>query len=521
MDKRDPRVEHAYEGNGLVNCLRCDLPKGLHRVRELRERIIDKRYVEHHYEGNLESCVRCNLPLAQHITPRTGRIRPRRKRTTAPDLRTHIERVSYIGIDGEGQGREDHRYVLLAASDESGDREWSVEASNPRIGRLTSEECLNMILELPTRRARIFSFSFNYDITMILRDLDNKSLYDLFRPELFHRQRPKCEAFKGPYPVVWCPKCKKQCEFESEHHELLYKLNLMGTKLSVKRGKKRVVIWDLFKFFQSKFVAALEDWKVPGGDGSEKVCCQHSWETGKLVTTHLMETCSARQRKAILDNMTAMKDQRQDFDKLEHAAVKDYCLEECRCIAELARRLVESHTEAGLKLKSYYGAGSSGAAMLTVMDVKKRIFPAPKNMWDAVASSFFGGRFENSVIGAIREPLNNLDISSAYVYQLAFLPCLEHGVWTHTTRRKDLEKAQAQAGALVRYSLGPNPRITSWGPFPFRTRDGTISFPSSSGGGWIWLDEYLAGEKLFPTVQFHEAFVYSCNCACRARCWRW
>jgi len=215
-------------------------------------------------------------------------------------------------------------------------------------------------------------------------------------------------------------------------------------------------------------------------------------------------------------NMTAMKDQRSDFDKLDHQAVKDYCFEETRSMAELGRKLIEAHEDAGLKLKSYYGAGSSGAAMLEAMGIKGKIFPAPPDMRDAVASAFFGGRFENSVIGAIREPLDNLDISSAYVYQLAFLPCLEHGTWEHTTRRKDLEKAQAQNGALIRYSLGTCPRDeTSWGPFPFRTKDGSISFPSESGGGWIWLDEFIAGERVFSHVQFHEAWIYSCNCACR------
>jgi hypothetical protein len=455
VDTRDRnRPEHAYEGNGLVNCLKCDLPLLQHRVRPVRsgKRGIDRRH------------------------------------------RKDSERATYIGIDGEGQGRADHRYVLLAASDEEGNREWVAEASNPRIGRLTTVECLDMILELPTRRAKVFSFSFNYDITKILTDLDNKSLFYLFRPEMPERQRPKCEAFKGPYPVAWCPKCKGECEHEGAHYDDIYKLNLLGTKFVVKKAKKRVVIWDLFKFFQSKFVAALEDWKVPGGDGSEE---------------------SAKARKIILDNMREMKDQRADFDKLNHGAVKDYCLEECRCIAELARRLIEAHNGANLKLKSYYGAGSSGAAMLTAMGIKKQIFPPRQEMRDAIASAFFGGRFENSVIGAIREPLVNLDISSAYVYQLAFLPCLEHGSWSHTKRRKDLEKAEAQNGALVRYSLG-NPGIeASWGPFPFRTRDGTISFPRTSGGGWVWLDEYVAGERVFPNVKFHEAWIYSSNCACK------
>lgn len=451
-------------------------------------------------------CTKCNHTQQFHKAPRTAEqeaSRGRRRKITHPRTAEQKKKrnnrkdrnITYIGIDGEGQGRtvealrgkpgNSHRYVLLAASTESGDREWYVEASNPRIGRLTTVECLDMILELPTRRSKIFSYAFNYDITKMLEDLDDKSLFEIFRPDVPWRQRPKCEAFKGPYPVEWCSICKKNCPFDDERHlDDIYKLNLIGTKFSVRKGAKRVVVWDIFKFFGSKFVPALEDWKI----GSEEM------------------------RK----NMAHMKDQRNDFDKLDHQAVKNYCFEETRSMAELARKLIEAHEVVDLKLKSYYGAGSSGAAMLTSMGIKDKIFPAIPGMREGVASAFFGGRFENSVIGAIREPLDNLDISSAYVYQLAFLPCLEHGTWTHTTKRKDLEIAQAQNGALVSYSLGKAPsHETAWGPFPFRTKDGSISFPLESGGGWLWLDEYLAGEKIFSHVQFKEAWVYSCNCACR------
>lgn len=381
---------------------------------------------------------------------------------------------TYIGIDGEGQGRKDHRYVLLAASTENGDREWIAEVSNPRIGRLTTVECLNMILELPTRRSRIFSFAFNYDLTKMLMDLPDHLLYRLFRPELRKGEW-------GPSPIEWCPMCEDECE--NDAHPEPYRLNLQGTKFQVQYGKKRVVVWDLFKFFQGKFLTAIKDWKVG--------------------------------TPALWDRIEHMKDRRADFDKETALAVRNYCLEETRCIGQLAHKLVEAHEDVGLKLKTYYGAGSSGAAMLEAMGIKEKLSPSMPEMHDAIASAFFGGRFENSVIGAIRQPLVNWDISSAYVYQLAFLPCLEHGTWTHTKERQDIEKAEAQAGALVRYSLGPNPRIGDWGPFPFRTKDGSISFPITSGGGWIWLDEYLAGERLFPHVRFHEAWVYSSNCGCR------
>lgn len=368
--------------------------------------------------------------------------------------------ATYIGIDGEGQGRTDHRYVLLGASDEFGERRWTVESE-----RLTTKQCLDFICNLPTSRTKIFSYSFNYDLTKILTDIDNETLYLLFRPEL--RPRADDDSNKGPAPVEWQN----------------FKLNLQGTRFSVQRDNERtIVIWDLFKFFQGKFVTALKDWKV--GDD------------------------------ALWSRMSKMKDQRAEFDKLTKESVKDYCLEECVCMAQLARKLTDAHTAAGLELKSYYGAGSTAKAILSKMGIKDKLREVPDEMREAVASAFFGGRFENSGIGPYYEKVYNWDISSAYPYQTTFLPCLVHGRWSHTRSRNKVVDA---AHALVRYRL-EYPIICdeySWGPFPFREKDGSISFPSASGGGWVWRNEYLVGESLFPNTRFLEAWVYSSDCNCQ------
>jgi len=417
--------------------------------------------VEHTYKDNNGACSSCGLKESNH------RIR------TVERRRKHDNRSIYIGIDGEGQGGEKqrneiHKYILLAAGNESGDQTWHVEHPNG----LSTKSCLDFILSLPNRRAKIFSFAFNYDLTKILEDLPDEKLYLLFRPEL--RQRSAKFAKFGPWPIKW----------EG------YKLNLQGTKFTVKQKDKRIVIWDIFKFFQAKFVSAIKDWKV----GEEK----------------------------LYKRLSAMKDKRgtEEFSQDGMEGIRRYCFEECKCIGELAHKLDDSHVKAGLKLKTYYGAGSSGTAILHKMDIRKKITPAPEEMREAIACSFFGGRFENSVIGAIREPLWSYDISSAYPYQITFLPCLLHGRWEHTKSNRDARKGRV---ALIRYTL--NSRISvkdkqrlgigNWGPFPFRTKDGSISFPETSGGGWIWRDEYLIGEKLFPNVQFKEAWVYHCECDCQ------
>lgn len=428
---KKPQQYHAPQGNP---CRACGLAPYLH-------------VVEHAQEG--DPCRTCGVGGAVH------KVRGHRTRDRSERLRYSRKDVVYIGIDGEGQGRKDHRYVMMGASTESGAGTWSVHAE-----RLSTKQCLDFILSLPRKNTRIFAYSFNYDLTKMLEDVDNETLYALFRPEL----RPSDDN-KGPKPVYWNG----------------YLLNLQGTKFTVqKRGGHRVVIWDLFKFFQAKFVSALKDWKV----GS------HS----------------------MLERMTMMKDKRAEFDKEKLQDVEAYCLEECKCIAELAHKLTDAHLSAGLRLKNYYGAGSSAKAMLGVMGIREQIVAAPEPMKEAVASAFFGGRFENSVIGQFEEELYNWDISSAYPYQTTFLPCLKHGQWEKT---KSMRRMRDAEHALVHYRLGVDCRYKHWGPFPFRTEDGSISFPINGGEGWVWRDEFLAGERMFPHVEFLEAWTYHRECGCQ------
>lgn len=362
----------------------------------------------------------------------------------------------YVGIDGEGKGRSPHRYTLLAWSNIDGtERDW-VEDENG----LTTTQCFELILDMP-RRCRAFAYAFNYDLTKILTDVDDMTLYELFRAEL--RKRPAKTAKLGPYPRMWGD----------------YELNLQGTKFTIAHlpSKRRRVIWDVFKFFQAKFTSALVDWKVATFDELEK--------------------------------MREMKAKRGTAAFMNPDEIREYCLDECTKMGMLAKKLVEAHEEADLPLKTFYGAGSTGGAILKKEGIHKLTRAACREMFHAVASAFFGGRFENSVIGAIEGPLWSYDISSAYPYETTFLPCLDCGTWTHTTNRKDIDNATA---AVVKYSLGEAPLGISWAPFPFRMTDGSICYPAESGGGWVWKDEYVQGESMFEHVQFEEAWVYHCDC---------
>jgi len=527
------RREHAYQGEPggtctvLINGERCGLGTEHHR----------KRRRHKHVGSAADSCAVCGLRIDQHYQPekvpkrahhahvappdnidpaapcqkvlRNGQIcgLPRNAhRGKAPikkqhdfvgpddaDRNTPCERCGspkklhsgkrkyqpdpYIGIDGEGKGREDHLYVMMAASDESGTKRWKVKNDEG----LTTEEIFEFLFSIPY--GRMFAFSFGYDLTKMLEDLDEGRLFVLFRPDL-RRRKPKkdseadrIEQSRGPVPITW----------RGPKTGTLYHLNLVGTKftLSKGRGKAKVtrIIWDIWKFYQTRFVDALKLWNV--GTPEEWVMLQ------------------------------AMKDQRADFDKLTPEEIEEYCFLEVRHMAALTRKLVEAHDAVGLKLTGFYGAGSCATALLKVMGIADKLRPPPEEMQDAVARAFFGGRFENSRIGRIREKAYNYDISSAYPYQLCFLPCLVHARWELTRNRRKLNDVRH---ALVRYGFRNNAGIThlDWGPFPFRDVDGSICYPKVSGGGWVWRDEFLQGERLFfPMVEFKEAWILHQECDCQ------
>lgn len=447
--------------------------------------------IEHLPEGEGKCCARCGFLAKQHRKPRNrSGIHGTRGYSGPSGKAKKAAQLPFIGIDGEGQTRDGkHVYVLLAAVNEEGER-WHVE--NP--DGLSTVQCLEFLWSLPAN-AKKFAYSFGYDLTKILEDVNDCALYRLFRPD----ERRSSSGWNRTKPVFW--KCTHEPPFQG------WWFDYLNGRMTIKRqrsgtfehkpyerpvhryefSRRAIQIYDIWKFFQGRFTTALEDW----GIGS----------------------------KELLARMRRMKDLRADFDKLSHDEVREYCFEECQCMAQLARKLTEAHVEAGIPLRSYFGAGSSASAMLKAMNFGEHIRtarkenPIPDEMRVPVASAFFGGRFENSVIGPVEGRVYNYDIASAYPYQLVFLPCLLHGRWRRDGSRQDLDNSRT---ALVRYRLHETRAVSeAWAPFPFRDAMGCISFPRSSGGGWLWKDEYLAGERLFPNVEFLEAWICETECVCK------
>jgi len=399
-----------------------------------------------------------------------------------------------IGIDGEGHDLPDgsHIYTLLCAVDESG--EVVGEAENPK--GLSTQECLNMFLSLPKGRLK-FVFMGSYDWTKIIEDLELDDIWYIMHPES-RRQR-------------YCQNCKKGANRQdaacqrcgSESFRAVQKLRRVQTdrkgnvvncgfdwfngSFTVSRQKQRCKVWDCFKFFQCSFVKAIQLWKI----GTEE------------------------QWKRIAD----MKSKRGAFDVEDPLKIKQYCREECQLLAQMMRAVITACNDAEIKLTQYHGAGSIASSLLKTNKIKDFLGPRletlPKDLQHAVMCAYFGGRFENSIVGTVAQTVYNRDIFSAYPYAIAQLPCLACGTWKRY--RKDILKHAREATlALVHYRVkqqSPTERSKlAWAPFPCRLESGSICFPTGFEG-WAWLPEFEAGLKGWgDLIEPLYVWTYSTNC---------
>lgn len=414
------------------------------------------RFAYHEPRGN--PCD-CGVPWARHrVRHEPGcqcGLRHKGSRSPSDSKRTHALRRFTVGLDGEGEGRDPHRYTLLAWSDASGRR--TAHVADER--GLSTERCLRFLFGLPVH-ARPFGFFLSYDWTKILADLPDALLYRLFRPET--RRIPHDEG-GGFTWIRWCG----------------WKLHYQAGMVRIKRGKRCLTVWDVGKFFQTTFVRALEAWNVGSAEERERIA--------------------------------AMKAQRGEFEHVDRARVREYCLAECRLLAELVAKLGAAHEAAGLHLRSWHGPGSSASALLRRMGIKDKRGDIPEEVQAASASAFFGGRFEHSTVGEIDGPIFGYDIVSAYPAQCVALPCLEHARWVWTTKEAATLKSEQ---ACVRFALRATKCQRSWGPLPCRMSNGTILYPRSGFSGWTWLAEYRAA-KAWPQVEFRGAWILKRNCDCQ------
>jgi hypothetical protein len=395
---------------------------------------------EHSPQG--DPCAKCGKLARQH----RHRIR---KREYQPRDRT------VIGIDGEGWTTPDgrHLYSYLAACTA---HRLIADVYNP-VG-LTSEEILQFLWELP-KTALLVGFSLGYDRTKWFEQWPDHCIYQLTHSEHYPGEH-------GPIP--------------SRHNG--WAASLVSTRLTLKRDDERrtCTVWDIFKFFQSSFVAALSRWDIG--------------------------TIEERER------IEREKERRGSFDGIG-TREKEYCQSECMLLAQLIRKLLDAHDAEGLRLNSYFGPGSTASIILRAHG-EQRATIVYSELQHAIACAYFGGRFELSRVGPI--PVKKLyvyDIASAYPHAMTQIPCMLHGKWVHLVGAIRPEKYPM--ASVMRFRVDAHPKANpAWGPLPHRMPDGNILFPHVSAGGWAWRDEIIAAKKLHPGISILEVWYWDSSCVC-------
>lgn len=364
----------------------------------------------------------------------------------------------FLAIDGEGFNNplvqtatlgkhtvsfQHQRYVLMVGSNANG-KAHALECWDNEIG---TEQALRWIIGLP-KSSILVGYALGYDYTKMLKDVPRHLLVKLYHPE-WPEDKP------AP-PIIWWRG---------------WGLRWLNDKLDVVRGKDRRTIWDVSKFFQSRFAEALSNW-VP----------------------------EAQSELAFIETMKA---QRSSLTDLDNDEVKRYALTECKYLAVMMNRVRDACREAAIPLASYYGAGSIAGGLIKAHGsaqyrVNKAQSTLPPALTQAIEAAFIGGRFESAVHGPVRRTVYETDVSSAYPSAYRGLPCLMCGRWHHN----DLDGAYTTALFYVRWSV-PEGR---WGPFPMRTP--RLAYPLN-GQGWIWEEEYWQAVASFPDGEFEIADVWS------------
>lgn len=412
--------------------------------------------------------------------------------------------IEVIGIDGEGLTIDDkHIYAYMSAATSIE----KIDSIEDRKG-LQPGDVFEFLLSVKRHRPRslIVGFSLGYDYTKSFEGLPTEVIAKLCRPELRPGTKYPSPIRHGWYSLNYLKGCFTVARLLPDQHEKRRGKKHPKDCPGCKRGEG-VSVWDVWGFFQGSFVAACQKWGVFDKEQEEFV--------------------------------KKMKLRRGNFSWAEWDEVTRYCDLECQKIAELVVNLRQAHEDASLPLTSYYGAGSTAATILKKLNVKDHMPTAdkPPALKLAIANAFFGGRFEISRIGPVRQSIYCYDIASAYPYQITNLPCLACGRWEHASFSSALQRQIERSRAcLVHYRLPNTDRIRcnlnynvseeSWGPFPLRTPklsevgpygtgldSGNIVYPVTSGGGWTTKDEFLVAQRYWPNVVADEAWIFNEGCS--------
>lgn len=313
---------------------------------------------------------------------------------------------------------------------------------------LSTEECLEFLIRQEREHPNHIkvAFAFNYDVNMIVKDVDDESLQRLLDGEWVEH---------GRYRIKW---------LTSKWFEIRYR----GTY---------TIIYDMFSFFGCSFLTACKQYL---GDD-----------------TDLAQVTDGKGKRAVFE-----------WEELD-SLILPYMRIELVLMAKLANRLRELLSGIGLDLKSWHGPGAIASELLKVNKVKAhRPDVEPAEIRLAAQYAYAGGRFESYKTGLYEGNVYQYDIRSAYPYALTQCPALtdEYRIDDNPAQGTpvpvfSLNKVRYYDTDMVRTGLNP---------FALRTDSGAIFFPNfvetwvwgvEYNAALKWRSQYI---ELVSTMHFHD-----------------
>ena len=411
--------------------------------------------------------------------------RPRKPRKPPP-LRP------FMGVDGEGgghdrQGRQHYRLMR------AGPFELVAGAEGTGGQRLTTAECLEFICSLPAKPLLV-GFSFGYDATQILRDLPAERLSNAqLDPETGEVIKPGSGLFDDKDTGPGRSRYTYFQDFAIEYLPHNYLRVARITRGRVKVGERWLstcrpvpnssrTIYDAFGFFQMPFLKALQAFDI-GRD-------------------HWPE-------------IEANKAGRASFGRMTHA-IRHYCALECDLLAQLMERFRETCHAAGLRPKTWNGAGKLSGYLHQLHGTPTAEQVAawvPDPTLAMAADAYYGGRFETVRIGELGQLVHEADLSSAYPAAMRGLPCLEHGRWHRFEAGQPGQRNRRPRGLYLAECSFRHPKGSILCGLPIRQGSGRLYWPRQ-GRGVYWSDEIRSARALGARVRIGAGWAYERRCQC-------
>lgn len=340
----------------------------------------------------------------------------RKRNVTRNDYLTR----EFVAWDGEGFNADPrdgstHRYALLANSDGLDMRDY--------FGLGTEAVFTAM---LGARKGVInIGYGLNYDLNMILRDVDKESLIKLYEEGWVVWNR---------FRINWRP----------------------GKSFSLERNNLRFLIYDVLPFFQRSFISACDEYLGKEWPGRDRII----------------------QDKA----------RRGSFTWEEIDSVGEYNNLELINLVALGNELRTRLDRVGIRVSRWDGPGAIATALFQRYQTKTFMKPTPKGVNMAARYAYAGGRFELIRQGHSDRPVWEYDINSAYPEAIAKLPCLAHGRWRKVKGRPDKIAKFGVYHIKYNQDNDPLSNYTNPQPLWTRAQNGTICY-AWFVNGWYWSPE--------------------------------